>query len=162
MQATATGRVIAWSLLIALGAVNIAGYAFDLYQQFWWFDRILHASTILAITLWLAVLVCGHALKGEPGHWMLIVLILASVGIAVGALWEVAEWGFDQIAPGDVIKGKHDTVLDILMDTAGALAAGALAPRLMTPTRRPDGRAPEGSSGIGTPAGARGAGEAAG
>ncbi len=49
------------------------------------------------------------------------------VGIALGALWEVAEWGFDQIAPGDVIKGKHDTIIDIVMDTAGALLAGILA-----------------------------------
>jgi VanZ family protein len=46
----------------------------------------------------------------------------------------VAEWGFDQIAPGDVIKGKYDTLLDIVMDTAGAVLAGIMALKL---TRSP-------------------------
>jgi hypothetical protein len=135
MQPTAEGRMIAWGLLIILGVANGAGYAFDLYQRFWWFDRALHACTILAVTLWLALFVCGRALDGERGHRLVLVLLLASVGIALGALWEVAEWGFDQIAPGDVIKGKHDTIIDIVMDTAGAVSAGFLALRLS----RPDG-----------------------
>ncbi len=62
-------------------------------------------------------------------------LTIASVGLAIGALWEVAEWGFDRIAPGDVIKGKHDTIIDILMDTAGAVLAGPLALILGRPPR---------------------------
>jgi VanZ family protein len=135
MQATAAGRVIAWALLVTLGAVNVAGYAFDLYLQFWWFDRVLHACTVLAVTLWLALFVFGRALKGERRYGFLIVLLVASLGIAVGALWEVAEWGFDQIAPGDFINGKHDTVIDIIMDTAGAVLAGTLALTLARPPR---------------------------
>ncbi len=135
MQATAAGRVIAWTLLVTLGAANVAGYAFDLYRQFWWFDRVLHACTVLAVTLWLALFVFCRALKGERRYGFLVVLLVASVGIAVGALWEVAEWSFDQIAPGDVIKGKHDTVIDIIMDTAGAVLAGTLVLKLARPPR---------------------------
>jgi hypothetical protein len=131
MEATAAGRVLAWTLLVALGAANIAGYAFDLYRQFWWFDRILHACTILAVTLWLALFVLGKALTRERGHGVLVVLLIASVGIALGALWEVAEWVFDHIVPGDVIKGKYDTLFDIVMDTAGATLAGVMTLRLM-------------------------------
>ncbi len=56
-------------------------------------------------------------------------------GIACGALWEVAEWAFDQFAPGNVIKGKYDSILDIIMDTGGALVAGGLAILLMTSPR---------------------------
>ena len=67
---------------------------------------------------------CNRVLRGGPGRDALIVLMIASVGLAIGALWEVAEWGFDRIAPGDVIKGKHDTIIDIVMDTLGALLAG--------------------------------------
>jgi hypothetical protein len=137
MQATANGRVIAWGLLALLGAANAAGYAFDLYAQFWWFDRVLHASTIFAITLWLALFVCNRVLDGKGGHEVLLVLVLASVGLAVGALWEVAEWGFDQIAPSDVIKGKNDTIIDIVMDTFGALGAGVAGLKFL----RPDGHA---------------------
>ncbi|WP_431269265.1 hypothetical protein [Dankookia sp. P2] len=135
MQPTPEGRWIPWALLAVMGAANVAGYVFDLYQRFWWFDRVLHACTILALTLWLALFVCGRALDGERGHRLLLVLLVASVGIAIGALWEVAEWGFDQVAPGDVIKGKHDTIIDIVMDTLGSVAASVLALRLS----RPDG-----------------------
>ena len=87
-----------------------------------WFDRILHACTIFALTLWLALFVCRRVLIG--GNGALLVLMIASVGLAIGALWEVAEWGFDRVAPGDVIKGKNDTIIDIVMDTAGAVLAG--------------------------------------
>ena len=136
MQATATGHVIASSLLVALGAANIAGYAFDLYRQFWWFDRVLHACTILAVTLWLALFVFGRVIDGERGHSVLVVLLVASVGIALGALWEVVEWGFDRISPGDVFKGKHDTVIDILMDAAGAFLPGLLTLKLARPPQQ--------------------------
>lgn len=124
MQATSKGRTVAWVLLVLLGLANIAGYAFDLYQQFWWFDRVLHGATTFAVTLWLALLVWGKAFR--PGHAVLLVLMVASIGVAIGALWEVAEWAFDQVVPGDVIKGKYDTVIDVVMDTIGAGAAGLL------------------------------------
>ena len=136
MEATSEGRAVAWFLAIALGAANAAGYALDLYARFWWFDRILHACTILAATLWLALFVCRRVLRGgRGGDGALLVLVIASVGLAIGALWEVAEWGFDRIAPGDVIKGKHDTIIDIVMDTLGALAAGAASLRFLRPAR---------------------------
>ena len=135
MQATVAGRGIAWTLLAVLVAVNAAGYLYDLYGQFWWFDRILHACTIFAITLWLALFVFGRTLKGENRYRILNLFLIASVGVALGTLWEVAEWAFDQVAPGDVIKGKYDTLVDILMDTAGALLAGTMALKLSHPLR---------------------------
>ena len=50
METTPRGRAIAWLLAVALGAANAAGYALDLYARFWWFDRVLHACTIFALT----------------------------------------------------------------------------------------------------------------
>ena len=134
MEATSGGRAVAWFLLVVLGVANIAGYALDLYARFWWFDRILHACTIFALTFWLGLFVCNRVLRGGPGRDALIVLMIASVGLAIGALWEVAEWGFDRIAPGDVIKGKHDTIIDIVMDTLGALVAGVAGLKFLRPT----------------------------
>lgn len=137
MEATPGGRAAAWSLAIASGGVNAAGYALDLYARFRWFDRILHARTIVAATSWLALFVCRRVLRSGRGDGALLVAVIASVGIAVGALWEVAEWGFDRIAPGDVIKGKHDTIADIVMDTLGALGAGVAALRCLRPRGAP-------------------------
>jgi hypothetical protein len=118
MHATAAGHMVAWALLAALGAADIAGYTFDLYRLFWWFDRLLHAGTILALTLWLALFV--WALKEGPDGALLRFLLIMSAGVALGTVWEVAEWRFGQLVPGDVIKGKNDTLLDIIMDTAAA------------------------------------------
>jgi hypothetical protein len=124
-MAAPNDRALAWWLAVILTLVNVAGYAFDLYEAFWWFDRILHGATLFAITFWFTAIVLGDAIR--EGHDVLFVLLLSSFGIAIGALWEVAEWAFDAMAVGDVIKGKHDTLLDVLMDTAGALAAALLA-----------------------------------
>ena len=142
MEATPEGRAAAWFLAAALGVANAAGYVLDLYARFWWFDRILHACTIFAATVWLALFVFRRVLRGGPGHDALLVLLMASVGLAVGALWELAEWGFDRIAPGDVIKGKHDTIIDIVMDAIGALAAGAASLRFLAPSGTRPGAAP--------------------
>src|SRR4051794_23424785 len=120
-------RAIAWILLAVAILANVAGYTANLYERFWWFDRVLHAGTILTMTLWLAVFVFLRALNQVRSGWLPRFLLIASVGIAVGALWEVVEWGLDDLISGNVIKGKNDTVLDIIMDTAGAGVAAALA-----------------------------------
>ena len=133
MEAAPEGRVVAHVLLAVMGLANAAGYLLDLYARFWWFDRFLHACTILAVTLWLALFVCRRVLRGGPGTDALLVAVIASVGLAIGALWEVAEWGFDRVAPGDVIKGKHDTIIDIVMDTAGAVLAGLASLTFLKP-----------------------------
>lgn len=127
LEPTAWGRALAWALAAVMLVANLAGYALDLYQRFWWFDRVLHGGTILAITFWLGLFLCARRLHPSNGRDLGTVLLLACVGIAIGALWEVAEWGADLVLPGDVIKGKHDTIIDLIMDTAGALAGAALA-----------------------------------
>ena len=136
LEPTARGRALAWTLAALALAANVAGYAFDLYQSFGWFDRVLHGGTILAITFWLGLFVCARCLHPCIGRNLVAMLMLACVGIALGALWEVGEWGADLVLPGDVIKGKNDTVMDLIMDTAGALAAAVLAMRCLR--ARPD------------------------
>ena len=77
---------------------------------------------------------CRHALKGGNGRGALLAPLIASVGVAAGAIWEVAEWIFDMIAPGDVIKGKDDTVIDIVVDTIGAVLAGYASLAFLRPS----------------------------
>ena len=135
MQATSKGRAVAWVLLVLLGLANVAGYAVDLYQRFWWFDRVLHAATILALTYWLAIFVLRRVLTDAGQHRLLLALVVACVGVAIGAWWEVAEWGFDRLAPGDVIKGKYDTIIDLVMDTLGAALGAWMSLRALRPAR---------------------------
>ncbi len=127
MATTIGNRIIAWWLLAIAVLANIAGYVFNLYRQFVWFDEVVHAYTIFAITLVLALFLYGAALTGAGDHTLLLVLVIASVGLALGALWEVAEWAYDQVVSGNAIKGKTDTIIDMIVDTLGALVAGWLA-----------------------------------
>ncbi len=133
MTPTGFDRFLVSAIALLALAANIAGYAFDLYTKFWWFDRVLHAGTIFAITVWLGVGLFANGLRITTP--VLSFVLLASVGIALGSIWEVAEWQFNKIVPQDVIKGKDDTVKDIIMDTVGSLLAAGVAMALLT-TRR--------------------------
>ncbi len=138
MQTSAVNRAIVWGLLAVAAVANIAGYALDLYRRLWWFDEVLHGATIAAITLALGLALYGKVLLGARDSPLLLVAVIVAIGLAIGALWEVAEWGFDQAVSGDVIKGKRDTMLDLVMDGLGALAAGVAA-LVMVDDRRGDG-----------------------
>lgn len=126
-SASPGSRKLAWGLLLVAVAANAAGYLFNLYPRFAWFDEVVHAYTTFALTLVIALYLYGAVLAGARAHAFLLVLVIAALGLALGALWEVAEWGYDLLARGNVIKGKQDTIIDLVVDTAGALAAGWVA-----------------------------------
>lgn len=55
---TSSNRAIAWVLVAIAAVVNIAAYIFNWYIQFWWFDEVIHAYSIFALTLVLALYAC--------------------------------------------------------------------------------------------------------
>ncbi len=120
-------------------AGHIVGYAFDLYQRFWCFDKLLHSYTTFAVTLLVALLLYGRALTGARDHRFLLVLVIAGLGRALGTLWEFAEWGYERATPVDAIKGNRDTITDLIVDIGGALVAGWVATRMAEAPAR-DGR----------------------
>lgn len=120
-------RIFVWSCVAVAILANTAGYVWDLYDRWWWFDEVLHGYTIFAITLLLGLLLYGFVLTGKSGYKLLLILMIASLGIAVGAVWEIAEWFFDQLVTGNVILGKTDTIIDMIVDSLGALLAGILS-----------------------------------
>ena len=44
--------------------------------------------------------------------------------MGIGVLWEVTEWAYDQMVPENAILGKQDTIIDLILDASGAVAAG--------------------------------------
>ncbi len=127
MNTSQGNRGIVWIIIWVAVLANIAGYVFNLYEQFWWFDDVLHGYTIFAITLLLGLLAYGVVLIGHDNHPLLLVLMIASIGLAIGGLWEVAEWAYDQTTAANSILGKTDTIIDLIMDSVGALVAGFLS-----------------------------------
>jgi hypothetical protein len=106
---------------------NMAGYIWNLYTRIQWFDEILHAFTSFALTLPLALWLYGTVLHGAHSRPLLFVLAVASQGIAVGTLWELVEWAYDEMVPRNAILGKTDTMIDLIADLIGSVLAGILS-----------------------------------
>lgn len=125
MGFTKTEKGLVWGLAIFGALVAIASIVFGLYQVFPWFDEALHAYNFFALTLLLAVYAYGAVLTGGREHWFLLMLAITAFGLALGALWEIAEFAYDRLlAAPSVILPKFDTMIDMILDTAGGLVAG--------------------------------------
>lgn len=122
---TSSNRAIAWVLVVIAALANIAAYIFNWYVQFWWFDEVIHAYTIFALTLVLALYAYGTVLTGATQHPLLLVITVAAIGVGIGGVWEVAEWLYDLfLTQHNTIKGTPDRLIDLVMDTLGGLVAG--------------------------------------
>lgn len=133
MYTSSRNQAVVWGFVVIAILVNIGGYALNLYDRFVWFDDVIHTYTSFAITLLLALLLYGDVLSGVRRSPLLLVLTVASLGIAIGALWEIAEWGYDQMVPENAILGKTDTMIDLILDSLGALTAGIVGIAMIKP-----------------------------
>lgn len=68
----------------------------------------------------------GKLMQSFYTHRVLFVIMIASLGIALGALWEVTEWLADFVIAKQIVSGLPDTITDIMLDSAGALVAAVL------------------------------------
>ncbi len=107
-------------LFVIAALLNAVGWAWGAFHWPGPYDEITHAFTSFAVTLSLGLLTFYSVRAHFEPHSILFVLIIASFGIAIGGVWEIFEWatGF--------IGTLEDTVVDLIMDTIGALAAGGL------------------------------------
>ena len=127
MHTSSQNRAIVWGCFAIALLVNMAGYIWNLYTQIQWFDEVLHAFTSFALTLPLALLLCGAVLNGADSRPILFVLTVAGLGLAVGTLWEIAEWAYDQVVPRNAILGKTDTMIDLIADLIGSVLAAIVS-----------------------------------
>jgi hypothetical protein len=127
MHTSARNQAIVWGCLIIAMLANVAGYVWNLYSQIRLFDEFLHAFTAFALTLPVALLLYRVILTGADTRPLLFVLTVAGLGLAIGAVWEIAEWVYDQIVPGNAILGKNDTIIDLIVDAAGSIMAGIVS-----------------------------------
>ena len=102
---------------VFLGELN--GY----YTAFWWWDLVLHTLTGVVVGLVgflvLLVLYRNKNIVAAPGS---IALFSFSLAAAIGGLWEIFEFGMDQIFGLHMQKsGLMDTMGDIIVNNAGAL-----------------------------------------
>ena len=116
------------------------------YIRFWWWDIALHASSglLLGLVGFLLVYVLNENervdLHMRPRFVALFAILFA---VAVGALWEIFEFGMDQLFGTRMQKpmlgdpsGLTDTMWDLIVDILGALFIGLLGWRYMKNEKR--------------------------
>lgn len=107
-------------LITACFLLSAAGWAWDWYGRFWWFDVVLHTVNPLVIMaasmfmIWKADLLTPAAYQGQFVLWSTL------AGLGLGIAWEVFEYTY-------LLLTWPDTILDLVMDAAGAALGGWLA-----------------------------------
>lgn len=104
----------------------------DFYGRFWWWDLALHTTSgvLLGILGFLLVYVLNAMpqldMHLRPGFVAFFAFCFA---VAVGALWEIFEFGMDSLGGLNMQKpflgdpsGLTDTMWDLIVDSVGALA----------------------------------------
>jgi hypothetical protein len=86
----------------------------------WIYDEAVHGFTMFAITLALSFLTYGSLLPTFHEHKLLYLAAIASFGITIGALWEIAEWAAGIVLPTQVIGSIDDTIIDLIMNSLGS------------------------------------------
>lgn len=114
-------------LFVLAALLNAGGWVWGLFYPPGPYDEITHAFTVFAFTLAFSFLVYRSMLEVFREHKFLYLLTITSFGIAIGALWEVAEWLAGKILAMEVIESLDDTITDLIMDSLGASLAAVVS-----------------------------------
>ena len=127
-------------LFVLAALVNAGGWVWEWFYAPGPYDELVHGFTMFSITLALSFWVYGPMLTIFRQHTLLYLLAITSFGIAIGALWEVAEWLADKILAADVIGSIDDTVTDMIMDTLGSGLAAIISLWVLQKRTDPKGK----------------------
>ncbi len=94
------------------------GYALGLFGEIAPYDELTHAFTTFSVSLAFYFMFYGGAVPERRA--VALATSVFTLGVTVGAYWEVFEWFF----VGHFTMA--DTISDLLVDSAGALAAAAM------------------------------------
>lgn len=142
-RSTAVGLTAAFTLLLIARIVNLPrrldlsvivvmtltawGTAFSLYGSYHFYDTIVHSLTPVFYSPVLYVCLVRLGVLLDPGettnprqHAGVFVSTLA-LGMAVGAGYEVIEWGSDKLLGTKLVEDADDTGRDLLADTIGSI-----------------------------------------
>ncbi len=118
--------------LTAAMALQGYGEAFGLYDEFVRFDDLVHFTLPMLTTPVVYIALARLDVVPDPrdethlSHYVGMFIVTWSLGIALGALWEIVEWRSDAWLSTELSLDNDDTVGDLVRDTLGALAGAAL------------------------------------
>lgn len=104
------------------------GEVYDFYERYWWWDILLHGGSAMAFGL-IGFLFVFYLFEGDryAAPPIAVAFTAFCCAVTIGALWEIFEFGMDQVFGLNMQKsGLVDTMGDLIVDTIGA-SVGALA-----------------------------------
>jgi hypothetical protein len=104
-------------LVVVAALVNALGWSFNLFDEFTFYDELVHFFAPFAISATLGYLAWRQRLPGTRPFSAPFLIGVTVAGLVLGIVWEVLELTFVNLTWGD-------TTVDLVMDTAGAALAG--------------------------------------
>ena len=124
---------LAYDLCLVLAITLQAwGEALGLYDSISWFDNVVHFSVTFFGAPTLYVVLARLDVVPDPKdetyarHHVGIAVVAFALGVALGGLWEIVEWGADNTLGSTLQIDNDDTVGDLIADSLGALSGAAL------------------------------------
>jgi hypothetical protein len=124
-------RVYDLCLTVAM-ALQGFGEVFGLYDRFVHFDDLVHVTLplltapVVYIALARADVVPDPRDETHLKHYAGIFVVTLSLGISIGALWEIVEWSSDAWFGSNLSVNNDDTVGDLVRDGLGSLVGAGL------------------------------------
>lgn len=109
-------------VILAIWIHLFLGYYLRLYRRFKMFDRLLHLYGSFSFSL-LVYFITANLPIGAPSRLFRALYVLGW-GIALGGIFEIAEYVMDRKNGSHTQRGLKDTDFDLLFDVVGSLAAG--------------------------------------
>lgn len=134
-------RALDVSVLVAV-AVIAWGNALSLYSRILYYDLLAHFFVQLLIAPCLYFLLLRSTGATAYGSQTQALVFIFALGLAVGALWEIAEWTSDGLLGTSFVKGEADTMTDLIADACGAFVGASRFSALLR-VRAPLGLKPE-------------------
>ncbi len=111
--------------------LHVGGGALGLYNVFWTWDMVTHfvSTFMLALIGFIFFVLVNERLKMIELTPAKIVIITMVIAMSLGLIWEGMEMAADALVDLRAADNIDDTLLDLVMDAVGGLAAALLAVR---------------------------------
>jgi FlaA1/EpsC-like NDP-sugar epimerase len=111
--------------------LHVGGGALGMYNVFWTWDMVTHfvSTFMLALIGFILFFIVNERLGFMKLNARKIILITMVIAMSLGLIWEGMEIAADMLVDLRAADDINDTMLDLVMDVVGGMAAALLAVR---------------------------------
>ncbi len=111
--------------------LHVGGGALGLYNVFWTWDMVTHfvSTFMLALIVFIMFFIVNERLGSMQLNARKIIIITMIIAMSLGLIWEGMEIAADMLVDLRAAEDINDTMLDLVMDAVGGLAAALIAVR---------------------------------